>query len=62
MQGRRHWSSVVLLILAMPSTVFPGLWLMITMAHPRYGKRTSSGVSLLPLSKASLICAQAIKR
>ena len=56
MQGRRRWVSIVLMILPIHSTVYSGLWLLVAIARPRYGKRTSFTGSLPP-STASLLCA-----
>lgn len=53
---RGNWLSVIILVLAVYSTVFSGIWLLLAVIRPRYGQRISNGSSLPP-STASLLCA-----
>lgn len=54
--ARGSWLSVIILILAVYSTVFSGIWLALAIIRPRYGQRISND-SNLPPSTASLLCA-----
>lgn len=48
--------SLIVLILAIYSSIFSGIWLIIAVVKPRYGRRISASSSLPPAS-ASLLCA-----
>lgn len=54
--GRGNWLSIVILVLAIYSTVFSAIWLLLAIIRPRYGRRIST-TSNLPPSTASLLCA-----
>ena len=54
--ARGSWLSVIILILAVYSTVFSGIWLALAIIKPRYGRRISYD-SNLPPTTASLLCA-----
>lgn len=54
--GRGNWLSIVILVLAIYSTIFSGMWLLLAIIKPRYGRRIST-TSNLPPSTASLLCA-----
>ncbi|KAI9669243.1 MAG: hypothetical protein M1829_005120 [Trizodia sp. TS-e1964] len=54
--GRGQWLSVTVLILSIFSTVFSGIYLVIAIVKPRYGRSIHSGGSLSP-STASLLAA-----
>lgn len=53
---RGSWLSLIILILAIYSTVFSGIWLALAISKPRYGRRISND-SNLPPAMASLLCA-----
>lgn len=55
-EGRGNWLSVTIMILAMYSTIFSSIWLIIAIFKPRYGRNIKSTGSLTP-STASLLCA-----
>jgi hypothetical protein len=55
-QPRCSWLSVIILILAVYSTVFSGIWLTLAIIRPRYGRRISND-SRFPPPTASLLCA-----
>ncbi|KAI9812629.1 MAG: hypothetical protein M1827_004618 [Pycnora praestabilis] len=55
-QGRGSWLSVTILILAIYSTVFSGIYLVLAIGKPRYGRHIRSNGSFLP-STATLLSA-----
>lgn len=46
--SRKNWLSVSILILSVYSTVFSGLYLVVALMQPRYGKSIMSGGKLTP--------------
>lgn len=54
--GRGSWLAVTILILAIYSTIFSGIWLMIAIKKPRYGHAITTAGRLSP-NTASLLCA-----
>ena len=56
-QGRGNWLSIVIMFLAVYSSVFSGLWLLIAITKPRYGQRITSNPGKLASSTASLLFA-----
>ncbi|KAJ9141757.1 MCM2/3/5 family protein [Pleurostoma richardsiae] len=55
-KGRRSWLSVWILLLSVYSTVLSGVWLVVAIVQPRWGRKISSAGTLLP-STASLLTA-----
>ncbi|KAH8682779.1 hypothetical protein BGZ60DRAFT_368585 [Tricladium varicosporioides] len=55
--SRRSWLSVSILALSIYSTVFSGIWLVLAIVQPRYGRRIRSGHGAIPLSTASTLFA-----
>lgn len=53
--SRANWTSIIILILAVYSTVFSGIWLVLAIVRPRYGRRIST-YSRLPPTTASILC------
>ncbi|KAL3423277.1 hypothetical protein PVAG01_05024 [Phlyctema vagabunda] len=54
--GRGNWLSISILGLSIYSTVFSGIWMMLALVRPRYGRMIHSGGSLTP-STASIVFA-----
>ncbi|RDW84840.1 hypothetical protein BP6252_02430 [Coleophoma cylindrospora] len=54
--GRSSWLSVSIMCLSVYSTVFSGIWLMLALVRPRYGKAIHSGGNLTPAT-ASIVFA-----
>jgi hypothetical protein len=52
--SRRSWLSVSVLVLSIYSTIFSGIWLMLAIAQPRYGRTIHSGGSLTPSTASTL--------
>jgi len=52
--NRKNWLAISILILAVYSTVFSGIWVFIAYVKPRYGRRITSSGSLPPAT-ASLL-------
>ena len=55
-QGRSHWLSISILALAIYSTVFSAIWVLLAVVRPRYGERVSLNGQLTP-GTASLLTA-----
>jgi hypothetical protein len=51
---RRSWISISVLILSIYSTIFSGIWLMLAIVQPRYGRTIHSGGSLTPSTASTL--------
>ncbi|KAI9753023.1 MAG: hypothetical protein M4579_005365 [Chaenotheca gracillima] len=56
MGSKKHWLSILILSLAVYSTIFSAIYLGLAFHKPRYGKRISSSGSLTP-ANASLLSA-----
>ncbi|MCJ1425910.1 hypothetical protein MMC29_003811 [Sticta canariensis] len=54
--GRVHWLSITILMLAIYSTVFSGVWLAVALIRPRWGRHITTN-GKLPPATASLLCA-----
>ena len=55
-QGRSNWLAITILILAVYSTIFSGIWLLMAIVRPRWGHRISTTSSFNP-GTASLVTA-----
>jgi hypothetical protein len=52
--GRGNWLSISTLILSIYSTVFSGIWLIVSVIQPRWGRAIHSGGSLSPSTASTL--------
>lgn len=52
--SRRSWLSISILMLSIYSTIFSGIWLMLAIVQPRYGRTIHSGGSLTPATASTL--------
>jgi hypothetical protein len=52
--SRASWLSISVLMLSIYSTVFSGIWLMLAIVQPRYGRTIHSGGSLTPSTASTL--------
>lgn len=57
MQGRWNWLTLSIIILAVYSSVFSGLWLGIALRKPRYGKSITNSSSVTPATASLLYAA-----
>lgn len=55
-QGCRDWMNISIFVLLIYSTIFSGIWLVLAILKPRYGKKISVNGTLRP-AEASLLCA-----
>lgn len=53
--GRANWLSIVILALAIYSTVMSGMWLAVAMIRPRWGRHVTTTGKITPAT-ASLLC------
>lgn len=54
--GRADWLSITILMLAIYSTVFSGVWLGVALIRPRWGRHITT-TGKIPPATASLLCA-----
>jgi hypothetical protein len=52
--SRTSWLSISILMLSIYSTIFSGIWLMLAVVQPRYGRTIQSGRSLSPSTASTL--------
>jgi hypothetical protein len=52
--SRASWLSISILILSIYSTIFSGIWLMLAIVSPRYGRMIHSGGTLSPSTASTL--------
>ena len=52
--SRQSWLSISILMLSIYSTIFSGIWLMLAIVQPRYGRTIHSGGSLTPSTASTL--------
>ena len=57
MQGRWNWLTLSIIILAIYSSVFSGIWLGIALRKPRYGKSITNSSSITPATASLLYAA-----